>query len=68
MNATESSTTACSLKAINSDLVTVKQVANALQVSTGTVYNLIKSGELRAVKLHGAIRLNRDEVCNYVGL
>lgn len=51
------------------ELVTVKQVANCLQVSRGTVYNLVKDGKLKAVKVRGnMIRLNRDEVCAYFDL
>ena len=51
------------------ELVTVKQVAECLQISKGTVYNLIKDGSLRAVKIRGnIIRLNREEVCSYFGL
>lgn len=50
------------------ELVTVKQVADAAQVCRGTVYEMIARGDLKAVKLRGAIRLNRDEVCRYLGL
>ena len=50
------------------ELVTVKQVAEAAQVCRGTVYEMIARGDLKAVKLRGAIRLNRDEVCRYLGL
>lgn len=50
------------------ELVTVKQVAECAQVCRNTIYQLIKDGELRAVKIRGAIRLNRDEVCSYFGL
>ncbi|MFQ7392165.1 MAG: helix-turn-helix domain-containing protein [Collinsella aerofaciens] len=51
------------------ELVTVKQVADCLQVSKGTIYNLIKDGQLTAVKVRGnMIRLNRDQVCAHFGL
>lgn len=50
------------------ELVTVKQVAACAQVCKGTIYSLIKDGELHAIRLRGAIRLNRDEVCAYFGL
>ncbi len=50
------------------ELVTVRQVAECAQVCRNTIYQLIKDGELRAVKIRGAIRLNRDEVCSYFGL
>ena len=51
------------------ELVTVKQVAEAAQVSKQTVYNLIKDGRINAVNVRGrTFRLNRDEICNYFGL
>lgn len=50
------------------ELVTVKQVATCAQVCKGTIYSLIKDGELHAIRLRGTIRLNRDEVCAYFGL
>lgn len=51
------------------ELVTVKQVADCLQVSKGTIYNLVKDGQLTAVRVRGnMIRLNRDQVCSYFGL
>ncbi len=68
MATTETTCTAQSLRDMN-ELVTVKQVANCLQVSRGTVYNLVKDGKLKAVKVRGnMIRLNRDEVCAYFDL
>ena len=61
-------TAACSLRDMQ-ELVTVKQVADCLQVSKGTIYNLVKDGQLAAVKVRGnMIRLNRDQVCNHFGL
>ncbi len=51
------------------ELVTVKQVSECTQVSQGTIYRLIKDGQLEAVKVRGnMIRLNRDKVCAYFGL
>lgn len=51
------------------ELVTVKQVADCLQISKGTVYNLVKDRQLSAVRIRGnMIRLNRDQVCQYFGL
>lgn len=50
------------------ELVTVKQVAECAQVCRNTIYSLIKDGELHAMRLRGAIRLNRDEVCSYFGI
>lgn len=63
-----SSATVLSLRDMQ-ELVTVKQVAECLQVSKGTIYNLIKDGQLTAVKVRGnMIRLNRDQVCAHFGL
>lgn len=67
MATTETTCTAQSLRDMR-ELVTVKQVADCLQVSRGTVYNLIKDGKLKAVKVRNMIRLNRDEVCAYLDL
>lgn len=51
------------------ELVMVSQVAECMQVSKGTVYNLVREGKLPAVKVRGnMIRLNRDAVCSYFGL
>ena len=51
------------------ELVTVSQVAECMQISKGTVYNLVRDGKLPAVKVRGnMIRLNRDAVCSYFGL
>lgn len=69
MNKTEERPAALSMKDIREDLVTVKQVADCMHISKGTVYNLIKDGQLSAVKVRGnMIRLNRNQVCNYFGL
>lgn len=49
--------------------LTVRQVAECLQVSRSTIYELIKDGELKAVPIRGkAFRLRRDEVCEYFGV
>lgn len=47
------------------EALTIKQVAQMLQVSEGTVRNLIASGRLRSVQLGGpgsSIRIPRREV------
>lgn len=68
MSSTTNSDTVCSLRSLQ-ELVTVKQVADCLQVSKGTIYNLIKDGQLTAVRVRGnMIRLNRDQVCAHFGL
>lgn len=50
------------------ELVTVKQVAQCTQLSRSMVYKLIEAGDLQAVRVRGAIRLRRDDVCSYFGL
>lgn len=50
------------------ELVSVRDVAECCGVHRSTIYKLIKDGELKAVKVRNAIRLNRDAVCDYLGL
>ena len=46
--------------------LTVAEVAGTLRVSTMTVYRLIKSGDLRAVRVGKSYRLSADEVDRYL--
>ena len=46
--------------------LTVAEVAHTLRVSTMTVYRLIKSGDLRAVRVGKSYRLSVDEVDRYL--
>ena len=46
--------------------LTVLEVADQLRVSTMTVYRLIKSGELRAVRVGKSYRLREDDVDAYL--
>ncbi|CAN5176756.1 hypothetical protein BH24ACT1_BH24ACT1_02670 [soil metagenome] len=46
--------------------LTVAEVAETLRVSTMTVYRLIKSGDLRAVRVGKSYRLSIDEVDRYL--
>jgi excisionase family DNA binding protein len=46
--------------------LTVAEVAGTLRVSTMTVYRLIKSGELRAVRVGRSYRLAEDEVDRFL--
>jgi excisionase family DNA binding protein len=43
-------------------LLTVREVAEVLQVSTATVYRLCLQGELRHVRVSNAIRVLPDQV------
>jgi excisionase family DNA binding protein len=47
-------------------LLTVGEVATVMRVSNMTVYRLIKSGELRAVRVGKAYRLLEDDVDAYL--
>jgi excisionase family DNA binding protein len=47
-------------------LYTVKESAYELTVSTKQVYTLIKSGELKAVRIGKAIRISRTEIDRYI--
>lgn len=46
--------------------VTVAEVAKLMRVSTMTVYRLIKSGELAAVKIGKSYRLQPEDVDRYL--
>jgi excisionase family DNA binding protein len=46
--------------------LTVAEVADIMRVSNMTVYRLIKSGELPAVRIGKAYRLSEDEVDRYL--
>jgi excisionase family DNA binding protein len=46
--------------------LTVAEVADALRVSTMTVYRLIKAGDLRAVRVGKSYRLTEDDVDEYL--
>jgi excisionase family DNA binding protein len=47
-------------------LLTVAEVASSMRVSTMTVYRLIKSGELAAVRVGHNYRVRRGEVERYL--
>ena len=46
--------------------LTAAEVASLLRVSTMTVYRLIKSGELRAVRVGKSYRLREDDIDAYL--
>ena len=46
--------------------LTVAEVAEMLRVSTMTVYRLIKSGELHAIRIGKSYRLAEEEVDRYL--
>lgn len=50
-------------------LLTVGQVARSvLGVSERTVYRMIEDGQIKAVKIRGALRINRDALLAQFGL
>ena len=52
--------------AVPYDLLTPREVAEVMRVSTMTVYRLIKSGELRAVRVGKSYRLREDDIDAYL--
>ena len=48
------------------ELLTVAEVANVLRVSTMTVYRLIKSGELAAIRVGKSYRIDNDVLQSYL--
>ena len=46
--------------------LTPREVAAALRVSDMTVYRLIKSGELRAVRIGKSFRISEDDFDEYL--
>jgi excisionase family DNA binding protein len=53
-------------RAISEPLLTVGEVANVMRVSNMTVYRLIKSGQLAAVRVGKNYRLRRNDVEYYL--
>jgi excisionase family DNA binding protein len=47
-------------------LLSVRDVAAHLRVSRATAYRLIHAGELPAVRVGGQLRVDRDELNNYI--
>jgi excisionase family DNA binding protein len=50
------------LQSIKGDLLTVKQVAAALQISAATVYKLVNGKHLSSVRVLNSIRIHRAEL------
>jgi excisionase family DNA binding protein len=47
--------------------LTVAEVADLLRVSSMTVYRLIEAGELRALRVGKAFRINEDDLDRFLG-
>lgn len=48
------------------DLLTAGEVAEAMRVSTMTVYRLIRSGELGAIRVGRRFRIRRSDLDRYL--
>lgn len=53
-------------RVVNSEFMTVSEVAHLMRVSNMTVYRLIKSGALRAVQVGNRYRLRESDVHRYL--
>lgn len=51
---------------MSTDLLTASEVAERLRVSTMTVYRLIRSGELPAVRVGRNYRVRSDDLLSYL--
>jgi excisionase family DNA binding protein len=49
------------------ELLTVREVATSLRVSTMTVYRLIKAGELRSTRVGKGYRIRASDLEKYLG-
>jgi excisionase family DNA binding protein len=47
-------------------LLTIREAAGALNVSSATIRRLIADGELSSVTVRGAVRITRDDLERYV--
>lgn len=57
-----------SIKARYPELLTTTQAAEILSVSGRTIARLCISGDIKAVKIRGQWRINRDALCVTTGL
>lgn len=53
-------------KLSESRFLTVQEVADLMRVSSMTVYRLIKSGEMRAVRVGRSFRVRQEDVDQYL--
>jgi excisionase family DNA binding protein len=54
------------LSAVDAPLLSVREAANHLRVSTATVYGLCERGELRHVRVSNAIRLRVEDIEDFI--
>ncbi|MBX9726628.1 MAG: helix-turn-helix domain-containing protein [Rickettsiales bacterium] len=51
---------------VKPELITIKEVADFLQIAEKTVYRLAAEGKIPAFKVGGAWRFNRKEIQNWL--
>ena len=56
----------CTLRSMGTQLLTVNEVADLFRVSSMTVYRLIRSGELPAVRVGRSYRVREDDLDAYL--
>ncbi len=56
----------CQSRSTVSKLLTIKQVAEALQLSTSKVYELVSSGRLEGYRIAGSLRVGEDDLKQYL--
>lgn len=47
-------------------LLTIPQIAKALQISRGTAYNLVSTGQLPSIRIGRAKRVPRQELLQWI--
>ena len=48
------------------DLLTIKDLQKALRVGRSKAYELIRSGEIRSIKIRNAIRIPKVSIVDYI--
>ena len=47
-------------------MLTVKQVAERLQISVSKMYELIREGDIAVHKIGGSFRISESDLCSYL--
>lgn len=53
---------------MDKQVLSPQEVAEILQVKKNTVYEMIKRGDLKAIKMGKQLRINPQDVCEYLGV
>ena len=51
---------------VEKEIMTVKQIAQYLQMDEHTVYRLVRSGQIPAIKIAGQWRFKRDVIDDWI--